>query len=1673
MLVFLFTDIEGSSRLWEEHTGVMTAVIARHDEILREQVEGCGGRITKHTGDGVTAVFDGGEPLECAMGAQVRFAAEPWGDIGELRIRSGLHAGEAEFHPSAGTPEGDYFGPPVNATARVMSAAWGGQVLLTPEVTQVSALPEQATLLDLGQHLLKNVTAPQQLYQLDHPQLAWRQFPPPRTLSGQSIRQAVDERGTPLAALEPQAMGVSLLVATLLPTLQGDLDPEAGALEGNLGVLEDLGAHSLRGFVARITERLRKGAPLPVPDLQALLQRELQAQWQAGGEAALAFRSDASRLLQAVHGVEAALAAATGEVKEALASGLADLGGQFSEFRWMLADVRDTLAEVRARQALQLALQREQLDLQRQQLVKTNLLLHRQREGRSLAELTVAGEVEEAPPEVAAADVACPYKGLAAFEAEDAEYFFGREELVAELTARLAGTRFLAVVGPSGSGKSSLVRAGLLPAVWADALPDSGEWRTLVLTPGAHPLQELAVRIALLDGYTAGALLRELEEDHRSLHLAVRQALAGEPREAKLLLVVDQFEEIFALCRDEDERRRFIDALLYAVEVEEGRTVVVPTVRADFYGRCADYPRLAARMSDGLLVGPMSQEELRQAIEGPAAVVGLRLEPGLPDTILDDVAGEPGALPLMSHALLETFGRRRGRMLTLSGYAASGGVAGAIAQTADTVFGALDAGEQALARSIFLRLTELGEEGAQDTRRRARPGELVRSEEEAPAVEGLVRTLADARLITTGEDTVEVAHEALIREWPLLRGWLEEDREGLRVHRHLTEAAQEWERLSREPGELYRGARLAAAGEWAEANREALNPLEREFLDASQELAEQEEAEREAQRQRELEAARQLAEERSQAAARLRRRALLLAGAMVVSVVLAIAAVIAFRQADQSANTARAASTQAVSERYAAETAQAQEVDQRATAEAEGWARATQQAVAEEEAQARATQQAIAEREAEARATQQAIAEGQTRLATSRELAGAAVASLDEDPERTALLALEALEAADTLEARNALRRALPQIRILRTHPVPDVATSVAFSPDGALLAAAVWMQGVMVWDAASGEELFLLPGVLFGLPRVAFSPDGTRLFASSEIDLFGWEVTATGTGGITATNPFSITGYMTHSSGLYNVGVDWISFSPDGQRVALAHWKGAPTVFDLATMTEVLRLEGHANNCRGIDYSPDGSLLATAGDDHTVRVWDAETGQERLSLPGHTYLIYSVGFSPDGTRLVSASENGVMFIWDPYTGERLLTVNSEVGGFWGVSFAPDGQSLITPMGDGTVRMWDAGSGDEMKIYAGHTGTVMDAAVSPDGALLASAGTDGTVKLWTTGLVGELHAFSLGPDVALARIDHSPDSRQVALGHRASPATVWDPITGELLLTLPEVVEGVGSGEVAYSPDGTQLAVEAGKGGTIRLWDFESQEYVQTLVGHQGSISEMSFSPDGKRLATVGNNDGWVAVWDLDSGQPMTLTRGLPELYTIMFSPDGSQVATSSSPVETDPEKKGIHVWDAATGTELYTLTITDTLAVWVVRYSPDGSLIAAGTQEGEVRIFDTSSRELVQTLSGHTGLVVDLAFSPDGERLASLSFDNTIKVWDLATGEELATLYGQEGRLSGLTFSPDGTRIVTVSDNGTIRTFALSTEELVALARSRLTRSLTTAECQKYLHLEECPERP
>jgi tetratricopeptide (TPR) repeat protein len=465
----------------------------------------------------------------------------------------------------------------------------------------------------------------------------------------------------------------------------------------------------------------------------------------------------------------------------------------------------------------------------------------------------IKGKEPGAGPGGAIFEGACPYRGLEVFDVEHAPFFFGREALtewlVNELRPRATGqeNRFLAVLGASGSGKSSLGRAGMVATLKKGALDGSGEWPTVILKPGRDPLESLSVSLA---GLPSGASLvkdaRDLlnikvfGDDAKSLHTFARLALRDAPRSRRLFVLVDQMEEVFTLCEDAAERRAFFDNLLFAATVADGQTIVVLTMRADFYGKCASYPALAAAMSDHhLLVGPMTEEELARAIERPALLAGGELEPGLLGMLLKDVEGQPGSLPLLEFTLMELWQRREGRRPTSAAYKAIGGLQGALKNRADDVLGQFDEHRRELCRQIFLRLTQPGE-GIEDTKRRASFGELVPSGADPLVVESVVRRLADARLITTegsaeapGEGSVEVAHEALIRGWGRLRDWIDADRAGLRLQRQLTEAAREWQASRRESSLLYRGSRLTAAKDWSKTHPDALNRAEALFLAAS------------------------------------------------------------------------------------------------------------------------------------------------------------------------------------------------------------------------------------------------------------------------------------------------------------------------------------------------------------------------------------------------------------------------------------------------------------------------------------------------------------------------------------------------------------------------------------------------------------------------------------------------------------------------------------------------------------------------------------------------------------------------------------------------------------------------------------------------------------------------
>jgi WD40 repeat protein/DNA-binding SARP family transcriptional activator len=1212
-----------------------------------------------------------------------------------------------------------------------------------------------------------------------------------------------------------------------------------------------------------------------------------------------------------------------------------------------------------------------------------------------------------------------PFKGLSFFDEADADLFFGREALTAQLVARVCESfspetqqqRVLTVIGASGSGKSSIVRAGLVPALrrLEPGTPARGALRAqppfgdsiYVITPTAHPLEALAISLThTADSVLAtAALMDDLAHDPRSLHLAAARIvrLGGV---SHLLLVVDQFEELFSLCHDEAERKAFVDNLLYASHIP-GPTFVVIALRADFYAQCAPFENLRQALCERQqYIGAMSPEELRRAIEEPARRGGWIFEPGLVDLLLREAGNAPGALPLLSHALLETWRRRRGHTLTLAAYQGSGGVYGAIARTAETTFNQLTPEQQAIARNIFVRLTELGE-GAGDehlpefyTRRRAALSELIPRPEDAPVVQDVLNKLADARLVTTAHETVEVAHEALIQEWARLREWLNERRAGLRLHRQLTEAAQEWERLERDGGMLYRGARLTQAIEWADAHAQDLNIQERIFLEAS--LAEQQaQQEIEAARQRrELEAAQTLAEaqrrraeaemrraeEQAQAVSKLRRRAVALALVLGGLTVLLLVAV----WLDQLANrNARAAQEQA-------------------------------------------------------------------RLATSRELAAAAVNNLQVDPERSVLLALHALSTADTLEARNALHQSLPELHILRTIPAHSSrgAPGVAFNPDGARLASIGVDGTAKVWDVASGQQVLELAGPPGDVGfSVAFSPDGKLLATSWTSQVIVWDAA---TGGRLFSLPGEVIG----------MAVDHLDFSPDSTRLAVANMDGLPKVWDLVTRAEVHLLTGHTQTCDGIAFSPDGKRLATGDLAGIVKIWDAVTGQELATLE-HGGMVHSVTFSPDGGRVASASDNGRLMVWETATGRSVLSLPAR-SGLYDVTYMPDGKRLVSVHQDGTTAVWDAISGQPLLTLAGHLSTVIAVAASPDNVQVATSGYDGTLKLWDTRPGRELLTMAAhdGPVYGIA---HNPDGTRLATASLDGTGKLWDPSSGLLAHSISPDGAAGGLTGVAFSPDGSRVAAGGGDG-TVYVDDAITGQTVLTLTGHTDAVLGLAFSPDEKRLVTI-SWDGTARVWNLVSAKEIVTFTGHGDhlLFGVAFGRDGQHIFTGG-------DDGYVREWDATTGQELRTFP-GEGLEVYGIALSPDGQSLAIGRQDGVVTVWDVSSGDKLFQLSGHAGLILDLAFSQDGTRLVTASFDKFAKVWDAQIGQELMTLYGNTSNVFGVSFSPDGRHVATAGGDGTARIYTLDMDELTELARSRVTRALTTEECRRYFHLEQCPD--
>ena len=1587
VLSFLIADVRGYTRFTAERGDAAAALLAkRFADLARDAVEARGGRVIELRGDEALAVFESpSQAVRAAIEFQATCAEESEADPAfPLPVGIGIDSGEAV------PVEDGYRGVALNTAARLCSNAGAGQVLVTRTIVgSTEAGDAELTFVERGPASFKGFDQAVDVIEA----VATRARAAPlrvdptleRTKDQGRIPAELDPL-TPLVDREhemrwlrgtwrmvrrgggrmlfvsgPAQIGKTRLAGEIAAHVHAD----GGAIRyaGPGGVATAMALSAIRGAREASTPTLVVLDDIDVAGPQVAEELEDSLEVLSGRPVMVlgllrdrAAVADLARLIERVDergdghrglapldidGVRGIVRLYVGQDEtdapvESMARASQGIPGRIHEVvsEWARSEASRRLAA--AAEFLAAGRERHASDLE----FANNVI------GLKLGRLySVEGR------DVLAVET-CPYKGLAAFERDDSAYFFGRERLVGELAARTVQVGLLGVVGASGSGKSSVIGAGLLPSLGAGLLPGSEDWKQVSIRPGEHPMH--ALRAALSSG----------AED------PIEAAVGALTPEGRLVLMVDQFEETFTLCAEEAERSDFVAALTGAAKRWPENVAVILAIRADYYGHCAPYPDLAeALAANHVLVGPLTREELKRAIELPARRAGLRVESALADALVEEVSDEPGGLPLLSTALVELWQTREDGWIRMEAHEQTGGVRGAVSRLAETSYEQLSPAEQEAARRVFLRLVASAE-GDTITRRRVDLHEFDPVHD--PDAAAVLTQLTQDRLLTKTEDTVEVAHEALLREWPRLRAWLEEDVQGHQLRQHLTHAAQQWEETGREASEVYRGARLSAALDWSATRGPDLNELERDFLSESRQTSE-----REAERQRRTN----------------RRLRGLLVGTAVFLVVALLAGGLALVQ------------------------------------------------------RGRARDEAVR-------------AENQARISSARELAAAAVANLDVDPERSILLAVEAVDAtwkADRTvvpEAEEALHRALQESRVVLTVPQ---GRAIAMSPDGSRFATTGQDGTATMWETDTGKRLLTLRGHEGDVNGIAFSPDGSLLATTGDDRTVRlWDAAS---------------GRQMHVMRGHRDLVLGAAFSPDGRLLATSSQDGTVRIWDVAAGTQHLVLKGPPGerfvNYSGLTpaFSPDGSRL-TSGGWFSTPIWDLATGGISMMLPRQRTEALAVAFSPDGTRVATANQLDAQ-AWDAETADLVTTFSGHTGDILGIAYSLDGTRIATAGDDGIAQVWDASTGEPLLSLAGHTTGVVQVAFTPDGDRLLTGSTDGTARLWNISPTGGRDWLTVpGPANRQGGVSFSPDGTSFAVPGQDSGVTIRDVETGAKIITLKGHDATIR--RMAFSPDGSMLAAADGAESgnpqanrTVPIWDVVTGDLVMTLTGHTDHVSAVAYSPDGRRLAT-GSWDGTVRLWDAFSGKELHAVDVGSAVFALAFSPDDRWLVSG------DDGDESLAVWDADTLERRGELR-GHTDLIQDVAFAPAGQVVTA-SWDGTAKVWDLASHRELATLRGHTGPLLGVAVSPDGTLVATASLDGTAKLWDLATGRDKLTLFGHDGPVNTVAFSPDGRFLATGSGDGTVALHLLPIDELRDLARERVTRTLTDEECRQYLHVGKCP---
>jgi WD40 repeat protein len=1336
----------------------------------------------------------------------------------------------------------------------------------------------------------------------------------------------------------PRGLLAVLCASTLMPIVGAASVPAAGI--AGLTLLGSVGGNVLAELVMRFTDRMRSGDEPSFDDLVRLIERELAPDGARAGP----LLTEISRVLAEVDAVGTALSAAmdfeNAEVQALLTTGFAMLGAEFTEFRFLLVEVRENTERLQTAVRDQASGQEADRERTRRHGAQLGLILDQ----LSVIEQRTRRTGDAGPDPRPRWPDGCPYQGLLPFQEDHAEVFYGREAATAELVSRLAVPGLVVLTGASGSGKSSLLRAGFLPALAKGVqLPGSADWPTVVMTPTDEPMAELAVRLAALSHADSPLLRNTLVQQPEEIVSAIRQAALTETggRSEHLVLVIDQFEELFTLTEDHAQREAFIQALQHAT----ASAYVVLAIRGDFWDRCMEYPVLAEVLRRGpMALEAMAEAELRSAIVGPANAAHLDLENGLVTTILEELRSaetfEVGVQPLLSQAMRATWERRDGGLLTLRGYNEAGGVREAVRSSAERAFGALTESQQELAGQLFRRMATINRDGLAVRRPFRASNEL---DTEAEAVLGI---LVRERLVIRYERVTEISHDVLLHAWPRLRAWLEDNRSDQILFVHLADDAEEWQSKDQDASFLYRGKQLAAVQEAASRRAPELDmdAIATDFLIASQ-----------------------------RAAASARRWRVLVRVSLTA---LLAAALVAALLASKSAVEANQQKDIALSRQLAAQSDSLRDTDIVLAAKLATLAWKISPTI-------------------------------EARFSLLNVLSSGAKATIsafrDDNVDDVAFDRTgETLAAAAShggVQLWNVATR-----RMIGS--VSAEAHIIEFSPDGHLLAFDDGKVGVHLWDVSTRRDLALLKGHTNLVQAITFSTDsGTLATGAQDGTVRLWDVKShrqlgppivarahhgDGSGGIVTSVAFSPNGRMLATATIAEPVRVWdvrshnkigsfaetagaeaaaVAFSPDGKFIAGAQGDRV-RLWDVKSRRETGRpFSGHTNSVDMIVFSPKGTTLATAGQDGTVRLWDVETKQQMgASLPGNDALRTGLAFTPDGRTLAAGLNTGVVRLWDvstryqadppvpcfPPSGLGKPTKSADLAH---LASTLDGRKLavLCTSGEGTgniVQLLDTADWKHSTKPLDVGGDDM-AALSPTGNLLATASSGSSeVHLWDTGTSRQLGGVLIRPAPFAAGLAFNHDGSRLIVGGTDDFVHLWDIRRRRELAKFdcrspmasdPENDDGLAA--VAVSSDDHLLACADYKG-TLYLWDNWSNKRFTVSTGNWLGLNIVVFSPDNTKIA-VGGEDHTVKVWDTRTHHQVASLNGHKE-------------------------------------------------AVYSIAFSPDGALLATGTEEPALRLWDlTSGRQFGEPIYQNIDIPYSLAFTPDARKLVAAG--NRIHFWNVA----------------------------------------------------------------------------